>query len=135
MSQTNINISNQIEAIKYFIEKMDIEMIDAFLDNDKTYQEFEKGLFINKLDQVFLSFLNFGDTFLIAVDGNCNKCDKTKKGYTFIGNKSNNYLSIIFDTADSKIKDLYECSNFKNKLTNLNLKKRIFIDNEFPSPF
>lgn len=49
MTQTKTKISNQTQAIQHFIEKMDIEMVDAFLDNNKTYQDFEKYLFISKL--------------------------------------------------------------------------------------
>jgi len=135
MTQTGTKISNQTQAIQHFIEKMDIEMVDAFLDNDKTYQDFEKYLFISKLQQVFSTFADFGDTHLLTVEGSCNSCDKTKTGFTFIGNNSNNYMSIIFDTTDNKINDLYECSDFKNKQTNLNLKERIYIDNELTLPF
>lgn len=135
MTQTETKISNQTQAIQHFIEKMDIEMVDAFLDNDKTYQDFEKYLFISKLQQVFSTFADRGDTHLLTVEGSCNSCDKTKTGFTFIGNNSNNYMSIIFDTADNKINDLYECSDFKNKQTNLNLKERIYIDNELTLSF
>jgi len=126
-------IANQIEAIQHFIQNMDIEMIDAFLDNDLTYQDFKKKVFINKLSKSFEEFKNTGDTMLVSYIGSCNVCDKTKTGYTFIGNNSNNYMSIIFDTADGKIKDLYECSDFKNKKENLVLNKRIFISNDFES--
>ena len=35
MTQTETKISNQTQAIQNFIEKMDIEMVDAFLDNEK----------------------------------------------------------------------------------------------------
>jgi len=135
MQQTETKISNQTQAIQYFIEKMDIEMVDTFLDNDKTYQDFEKYLFISKLQQAFATFAVLGDTHLFSVEGSCNSCNKTKTGYTFIGNNSNNYMSIIFDTTDNKINDLYECSDFKNKQTNLNLKERIYIDNELTLPF
>lgn len=135
MTQSETKISNQTQAIQHFIEKMDIEMIDAFLDNNKTYQDFEKRLFISKLQQTFETFAGFGDTRLFSVEGNCNFCDKTRKGFTFIGNHSNNYMCIIFDTADNKINDLYECSDFKNEQTNLNLKERIYIDNESTLPF
>lgn len=110
-------------------------MVDAFLDNDKTYQDFEKYWFISKLQKAFETFADFGDTHLFAVEGSCNSCDKTKNGFTFIGNNSRNYMSIVFDTADNKIDDLYECSDFKNKQTNLNLKERIYIDNELTLPF
>jgi len=135
MIQTEPRISNQTQAIQHFIEKMDIEMVDAFLDNDKTYQDLEKYLFISKLQKVFETFTDLGDTHLLTVEGRFNSCDKTKTGFTFIGNNSKNYMSIILDTADNKIKDLYECSDFKNKQTNLNLKERIYIDNELTLPF
>lgn len=121
---------NQTKAIQHFIEKMDIEMVNSILDSDKTYQNFEKYLFISKLQQAFESFSKNGDTHLIAVEGTCNYCDKSKTGFTFIGNNSNNYMSIILDTIDDKIKDLYECGDFKNQETRINLKERIYIDNK-----
>ena len=110
-------------------------MADAFLDNDKTYQDFQKYLFISKLQKAFEFFTDHGDTYLFAVEGSCNSCDKTKTGFTFIGNNSKNYMSIIFDTAHNKINDLYECSDFKNNEANLNLKERVYIDNELTLPF
>ena len=125
---TCYNIKTQSEAIQHFIKKMDIEMVDAFLDNDKSYQDLEKYLFISKLQIAFEKFAELGDTHLIAVEGSCNSCDKSKTGFTFIGNNSNNYMNIIFDTVDGKINDLYECSSFKNKEPNLNLKERIHIN-------
>ena len=132
MIQTETKTSNQAQAIQaqaiqHFIERMDIKMIDVFLDNDKTYQEFKKDIFIDKLQQAFAQFADLGDTRLIAFEGRCNSCDKTKTGFTFIGNKSNNYMSIIFDTADNKINDLYECGGFKNQQADLNLEERIYI--------
>ena len=135
MTQTETKISSQAHAIQHFIEKMDVEMVDAFLDNDNRYQDFEKYLFISKLQKAFETFTDLGDTLLFAVEGSCNSCDKTKTGFTFIGNNSKNYMSIIFATADNKINDLYECSDFKNKQTNLNLKERVYIDNKITLPF
>ena len=131
MNHLGEKISNQIDAIQYFIEKMDIEMIDAILDNDLKYQEFEKHIFINKLKNAFITFIERGDTHLLSFDGRCNSCDKTKTGFTFVGNKSKNYMSIIFYTADNRIKDLLECNYFINNISDLELEDRIFIDEEF----
>ena len=128
-------LTTQPQAIQHFIEKMDIEMVDSFLDPYIKYQNFEKYLFISKLQKAFETFKNYGDTHLFTVEGSCNNCNKTKSGFTFIGNISKNYMSIIFDSTDNKINDLYECSYFKNKETNLNLKHRVYIDNEFKVPF
>lgn len=123
-------LQTQEEAIKYFIQKMDIEMIDAFLDKNKTYQEMEKYLFISKLQKVFETFEGFGDTFLIPINGSCGDCDKTKSGFTFYGNKSKNYITIIFDLAGKTIHDLYECATFINTINEVDLKEQIFIDED-----
>lgn len=124
---TKNKISTQPQAIRHFIEKMDIEMIDAFLDNDKTYQDFKKEVFISRLQQAFEEFKSFGDTHLNSIEGSCNRCDKTKTGFTFIGNNSNNYMDIIFDTTDNKIEDLYQCVEFK-KCANLKCNNNVYID-------
>lgn len=86
MNSSKIKLSNQVEAIKYFIQKMDIEMIDAFLDKNKTYQDFEKSIFIDKLQVAFEEFKERGDTFLISIEGRCNGCDISKTGFSFVGN-------------------------------------------------
>jgi hypothetical protein len=130
----NKKITTQIDAIKHFIEQMDIEMIDSILDNNLKYQKFEKSVFISKLSNVFNSFIELGDSYLLSFECICNSCDKSKTGYTFVGNLSKNYLSIIFDSKDQKITDLYECNYFINKTIDLNLGDQIFIDDEFP-PF
>ncbi|MES2565497.1 MAG: hypothetical protein V4565_01445 [Bacteroidota bacterium] len=135
MSLTQIKISNQTQAIQHFIERMDIEMIDAFLDNNKTYQDFKKYLFISKLQKAFEQFSDSGDTHLFSIEGKCNSCDKTKTGYSFIGNNSNKYMNVIFDVTDGKINDLYECSDFQNHKSNLILKERVHIDDDFELPF
>jgi hypothetical protein len=121
-------LSNQIEAIRHFIEKMDIEMVDTFLDDDKTYAEHEKYWFISRLQIAFESFAALGDTHLVSINGRCDRCDKTKTGYTFIGNNSKNYMSIVFDTENLKINDLYECRSFVNNQKNRRLNGRIYID-------
>lgn len=125
---TENKISNQYQAIIHFIEKMDIEMVDAFLDSDKMDEGFDKYRFISKLQEAFAEFKEFGDTYLLAFEGNCNSCDETRTGFTFVGNYSCNYMSIIFDTTENRIDYLCECIIFKNKHSNLILNKRIFID-------
>jgi len=135
MIQKETKITNQAEAIRYFIEQMDIEMINAFLDSDKTYQDFEKYMFISKLQKAFDTFTDCGDTYLFSTEGSCNSCYKNKTGFTFIGNNSSNYMSIIFDIKNSRIDDLFECTDFKNKEIQLNLKKRIYIDYYSSLPF
>ena len=125
-------MATQTDAIKHFIEKMDVEMIDALLEDSITYQDMEKYLFISKLQEAFETFAGFGDTHLVSVEGRCNTCDRTKWGFTFYGNISLNYMSIIFDTKEKRIVDLYECVNFKNRQGRLLLNERIFWLDEYP---
>ena len=135
MIRTEIKITDQASAIQHFFETMDIEMIEAFLDNDKTYQDWKKSKFITKLTVVFEQFKNFGDSRLSSYPGSCGICDKSKSGFTFVGNISGNYMSIIFDVADGKINDLYECTVFKSNRSDLKLNERIYIDEVKLHPF
>ena len=121
-------LNTQVKAIKYFFERMDIEMIDAFLSHELTYQDVDKKTFIFELSTVFDRFINSGDSYLIAFEGACNSCIKGKFGYTFVGNVSSNYLSIIFDIKDDKIVDLYDCTKFKIRIGDLELNQKFSIN-------
>lgn len=121
-------LKTQKDAVQYFIHKMDIGMIDAILDEDKTYQEYDKITFLLKLQSVFERFQSFGDSFLIPVAGRCNFCDKTKTGFSFYGNVSKNYISIIFDAEQGNINDLYDCTSFQNQANVVSLNEQIFFD-------
>ena len=127
----NYNIKNQEQAIRHFFEQMDVEMIAAFLESSKTYQDMEKEKFMSKLEKLFEKFIESGDTVLISYPGRCNNCYKDKVGYTFVGNHSFNYISIIVDAENGTINDMLECSAFINSDENLNLNKKLYIQNSF----
>jgi hypothetical protein len=129
MVNKKYSISSQDEAIKHFMEQMDIEMVDAFLEGNITYQDMDKQIFLSKLDRVFEAFKESGDAFLMSFSGSCNSCDKNKQGFTFVGNYSFNYISIIFDSENGTINDMYECSSFINEDQSLILNKKLYIDN------
>lgn len=128
MAIKNYDINNQTEAITYFITQMDLEMIDAFLDAKKTYQDMEMVVFISKLKKVFQLFKESGDSTLIPFPGQCNSCCKDKRGFTFVGNYSLNYISIIVDTENGFINDMFECSDFINNDKSLILNTKFYID-------
>ena len=128
MATKKYNINNQEEAIRYFITQMDIEMIEAFLDETKTYQDMQKDKFLSKLERVFQIFNESGDSALIPYQGKCNNCYKDKIGYTFVGDYSFNYISIIVDAEKGTINDMFECSDFINKDQSLILNKKLYID-------
>ena len=134
MKNLETKINTQAEAIKFFIEKLDIEMIDAFLDDCKTYQDMQKRIFIAKLNRVFQTYKETGDTYLVSYRGSCTSCYNGKKGYTFVGNKSGNYLSIIIDSEKGIVNDMFECSSFANERTDIKLGVKLYID-DFMSRF
>ncbi len=121
------NLATQERAIIHFITTMDIDMINTFLDDNLTYQDFEKCVFISKLQDTFDEFKKLGDTKFITHEGKCNSCNKGCKGFSFIGDVTNNYMDIIVEASDGKIKDLYECADFKNINPKLAKNERIYI--------
>ncbi len=121
-------LNSQVKAVKYFFERMDIDMLDDILSDEHTYKDVDKKTFLDELSKVFNEFINDGDTHLMAFEGACNSCIKGKFGYTFVGNVSHNHLSMIFDIKDDKIVDLYDCVEFKNNIGNLVLNKKLYIN-------
>ncbi len=126
-------IETQADAILYFLQRLDIDMVDDILDNNRTYQDFEKPLFIHKLGNAFNKFLEAGDTFLNCYSGFCNSklCNYRCRGFSFIGNNSNFYMDLIIDVKDGIVHDMYECSDFKQLESIIKKSKRIRIDNSY----
>lgn len=114
--QTYIDIKTQSDAVLYFLQHLDIEMIDSILDPNRTYQDFEKYIFVQKLGCAFDEFIKSGDTFLKCYAGQCNSkiCNYGCKGFTFIGNNSDNFFDLIIEVKDGIVLDIYECRIFKS---------------------
>jgi len=135
-----IDLKTQAGAVIYFLQRMDIQMINDLLDDKYTYQEFKKNIFIQKLGHALDEFLSSGDTFLNCYTGFCNaeNCNYKCAGFSFIGNNSKNYLDLIIDIKDGVVQDIYECTIFKNFVGGVEKNRRIEIDkSEFrlSSPF
>ena len=64
-------IKSQADAVLYFFQRMDIEMIDTLLEDDRKYQDFEKNIFIEKLGIALDEFRKAGDTSLNRYSGHC----------------------------------------------------------------
>lgn len=113
--QTYKDIKTQSDAVLYFLQKLDIEMIDTLLEENRTYQDFEKPVFVSLLGAALDEFIQAGDTFLQRYPGFCNakNCNYKCKGFTFIGNHSGNYFDLIFDIQEGVVQDMYECTIFK----------------------
>lgn len=132
--KTYQDIKTQSDAVLHFLQHLDIEMIDSILESNRTYQDFEKNIFVQKLGYALDEFIQSGDTFLNRYPGQCNSeiCNFKCKGFTFIGNHSGNYFDLIIDIQEGVIHDIYECSKFKALNSNIDKRKRIEIDRLIP---
>jgi len=129
-------INTQSEAVLHFFKKLDIDMVDELLDSDRTYADLEKSMFIHKLGNAFDQFLSEGDEYLKLFPGKCvsDECDSCGcSGYAFLGNKSGQYMDLVFKEAKGRVTDIYDCSEFKADSPERKFDKRVKIDRlEFP---
>ena len=130
-----IGAKTQADAFLYFLQRLDINRVSNVLEDARNYQNFEKPLFIEKLSNVFQEFIQAGDTYLNGYDGVCNSktCNFNCKGFSFVGNISENYFDMIIDIKDGFILDIYECFSLKCKNQDVNKKDYIVLDqSEYP---
>lgn len=123
-------IKNQVDAVLYSIHQLDIEMVDLLLDPKRTYQDFEKPIFIEKLGLAFDEYRKSGDTHLNYHEGHCNSksCNFNCKGFSFIGNLSNNYFDLIMETQYGFVHDIYECQFFITNKSNHQIKRAVKVE-------
>ena len=119
-------LKTQSDAVIHFIKNLDIDMIDALLDEKFTYQDLSKKVFIQKFGIAFDEFINAGDRKLDVYNGFCNEfvCN----GFRFSSKESGLYFDLIIDVENGIVKDIYECSSFLCLSAELNVKKRVLID-------
>jgi len=110
-----VALKTQVDALLYFLQRLDIDMVSSVLEDNRTYQNFVKHLFIKKLEDALDEFIEAGDTYLNRYKGSCNSksCNYNCKGYSFVGNNSGNYFDLIIDVKDGVVNDIYECFSFK----------------------
>jgi hypothetical protein len=134
--QGRVALETQADAVLYFFQRMDISMLKLVLDDAHTYQDYEKKVFLKKLDYAFDDLLQAGNTYLNRYEGFCNseECNFKCKGYSFVGNVTNDYMDLILEIKNNKVTDIYECSKFVNSETDILKKENISIDT-FEEPF
>jgi replicative DNA helicase len=125
-------------AVKYYLQTMDIEMLECVLDMPE-YQDTPKNIFLNKLEVLFDKFKNDSDTFFYTIKSKCGSCRKGQEGFSFVGNNTGNYFNLLFYSNKEKLIDLHECSNMQMGKLGVSLNSFIPIDNSInlknDSPF
>lgn len=115
-------------------QKMNWNMLDVLLDENLTYQGAKKEVFLEKINDMFSEFKESGDTFLSTHQGFCSsdQCpNKGCRGYSFVGNTSNKYISFIFEELNDDIKDIYHCSGFSTDDSSVKREIRTSINIDF----
>ena len=129
-----INVhSEKADDIYQFIKKMNIQKLDELLLK-QSYSSISKAKFMVELKGVFDRFNDSKDTVLYAEPGICQGCNNGCGGFTFLSNKSRNYIDLVIKSEDNIVTDIFECSQFKNdNLVKSMLGKRItFYKNDMP---
>lgn len=101
------------EAALDCFKKMDAEMLCLLLDNNHTYQDATKEVFVDKVNQIFEKLKSKGDTEILIENGSCACPDcksETVFGYSFIGNVSFGAFILMFKTEHERIVDIYRCN-------------------------
>jgi hypothetical protein len=126
-----ISLASQLDAVLYFMQRMDEDMLNLILEDCYTYQDYDKRTFLKKLSNAFDEFQRKGDTYLNVFEGKCNSaaCSNLNcKGFSFVGNKTNQYMDLIIQTKESKVSDIYECYDFQNENDTVLKKDKIIIE-------
>lgn len=103
---------NPTNVIMKYLSEMDSDMLSEVLNNDITYQEAHKEVFVEKLNDAFNKFKREKDTSLTPFPGICvsKECTNTGcKGYSFVGNISGATLDLILEEKNGEVHDIYHC--------------------------
>jgi hypothetical protein len=128
-----ISLVTQLDAVLYFMQRLDGGMLKLILEDYFTYQDYDKKTFLRKLSYVFDEFLDKGNTYLNVFEGRCNSsvCSNLNcKGFSFVGNKTNHYMDLIIQIKEDKVCDIYECYDFQNNNDIILKEDKITIDSQ-----
>jgi len=122
----------QEEAIVYFFEQMNSNMIGHYLTEEK-YMGIDLPDFFYSLGNAFQELQDRGNNELYTEIVLCSNCNM--KQYFFKGIKEDSYLNLIFKLENGIVKDLIECRESKCVLPNdIDSGKQVFLDTITP-PF
>ena len=114
-------IKTHTDAIVYFFESFDIEMIDTLLVDGEQYCGLDKAAFLEKIDENFKIFISAGNTRLVGFREISNEQQKkfstfsdyynNSIGYSFVGNNSSHFLDLMFIEERGVVKSVLDCGN------------------------
>ena len=119
-----------VDDLLKHIAHMDIEGVaNLLLDDFKGYNGTGKTVFLKNLAASFKQLQAAQDTVLTVHDGICNVCLGMKRGFAFVAPSSGFYLSLIVETKNGYISQIYNCNEIRFELSaRLNPIKRIDVE-------
>ena len=95
-------------------ENLDADALELLLDDNKTYQDVPKKIFVERYREYFRNLKEDVEVLcdFKAYPGKCNHCSKDKKGYSFVNSQNTSYAELIFIEDDDNYLDIYACKNF-----------------------
>jgi hypothetical protein len=118
-----------LEATK----RLDIEMFEEFYIHTEDYKQSKRLFLLKDIAIAFSKFKELGDSYLEPNLGVCNRCNKGCHGHVLVGNKSQNYINLLFENDVDKIIGVAECADLKTSSKIEGLKKRIYL-HEYNEP-
>lgn len=121
-------------------QQMNTSLLKQILSENQAGNFEALPVYLQQFEKLFSKFKASGDTELIAYTGQCMTEDKEvcvncgKKGFSFFGNHSNNFIDLIFEEENGILTDIIFCSDFSNfQKLDLNklLNPKIFADESF----
>lgn len=103
---------SNFQQILKAIKNIDFTALEKLLDDDKSYMDVPKQLFIERLqfsikEQSCLGFSGYDN----IVKGKCGVCNKGCDAYSF-QSEGNPSLNLFFETESEHIEDIYLCCDF-----------------------
>ena len=92
-------------------KRLDIEMFKEFYIHTEDYKQSKRLFLLRDMAIAFNKFRELGDTCLEPNLGICNRCNKGCHGHVLVGNKSQNYMNLLFENDLDKIIGIAECAD------------------------
>lgn len=97
-------------------ENLDASALDNLLNDNQTYQDVSKLLFVERYREYFQNLIE--DESVIcdfkAFSGKCEGCSKGKTGYSFVNSEGICFGEFVFVEDENDFSDIYVCHNFSS---------------------
>ncbi|MBZ9652667.1 hypothetical protein [Psychroflexus montanilacus] len=107
-------MSEKKELIEAF-RKLDFKALNELLDDDISYMDVHKSLFLKRLGQEVNKYDKL-DKYEDVTEGICGSCNRGCKAYSF-STKNCPSLNLFFEEKNDKVTDIYICNDLRNNIS------------------